>query len=353
MSSTRQPKGPTSYRFLVTSLNVLLAILFYWLLGFVLQDISNQPGPSWETIQTHYQDPVLIKQKAALTQQDQTLSQEMNTIHKQQELLQTSINSYRDTMNQLLDLQKSNTQKNTTTTAETQQNLANATKLFLENQQRFQALNSTASQTNDTLQQVRNKTEKINNQLSEQTERGNKEYNSQLQSHNIKVALLQLALLIPLLLITAYFFKQYRLTIYKSMIIAVGVALILKIVMVMHEHFPSRAFKYIFILVLIVLVIRTLKNLLRMMLSPKSNWLQKQYREAYKKMQCPVCEYAIRPGVLKYATLEKNIRLSDNLPNIETYSCPSCGVHLFEKCSQCGNSRHSLLPFCETCGKEL
>lgn len=354
MSQARQNKGPKSYRFFVSVLNILLFILTYWLLGFLMDDISSQPGPSWEKIQKQYQDPVLVTQKNNLLEQEKKWKEQINTQSKQQSLLQKSTDGYRDTMNQLLDQQKLSAQKSMSFSAENQQNLASATKLFLDNQQKFQNLNNTITQTNVSLQQVRDQLDLINEKLDKQTKVADEEYNKQLQTHNLIIALCQLALLIPLLIITILLFRRYGQTIYRPMIMAIGLAIVLKIAMVMHDYFPSRFFKYILILILIALVTHALIKMLRMLVKPKSDWLLKQYKEAYKKLQCPSCEYPIRPGIVKYAALTqdklKNLMFEDKLETIEQYSCPCCGIQLYEKCPQCKNTRHSLFSYCEMCG---
>ena len=307
---------------------------------------------------SQFQDPSLVNQNKNLLAEISNISNQIDFLQKKQELLQNSTNSYRDTMSQLLDLQKANTQKGIATSTEAQQNLANATKLYLENQQQFQALNTTIAQKNEALQQTRRQSELISNQLNEQSRQANEAYDSQVTRHNLKTAAIKLMVLIPLLIIIAYFFVKKRESIYIKMINAVGIAVIIKIAMVMHEHFPSRLFKYILILALIALVVRALLGLLRAAAKPQKNWLLKQYKEAYKKLMCPMCEYPVNPGILKYAAFTqssgKNAAVAEieNLPSVEKYTCPGCGEHLFEKCTACQHTRHSLLPFCENCGNE-
>ena len=43
MSQTRELKGPAGQRFWVLMLNIFLAILVYWLLGFILNTAANAP----------------------------------------------------------------------------------------------------------------------------------------------------------------------------------------------------------------------------------------------------------------------------------------------------------------------
>jgi predicted RNA-binding Zn-ribbon protein involved in translation (DUF1610 family) len=85
--------------------------------------------------------------------------------------------------------------------------------------------------------------------------------------------------------------------------------------------------------------------------------LLKQYREAYEHFFCPVCEYPIRRGPLRFLTwTRRSIRKLTPPPAAAdtdaAYTCPACGSHLYEQCGQCRSVRHSLLPFCEKCGAE-
>lgn len=354
MSQTRERKGPTGHRFLVTVLNIVLAVLVYWLLGFIIDDISNQPAPTLEKVQKNFQNQALVKEREALSTQITKHSQSIAALQKQQEILQASINGYKDTMNQLLDLQKASLQKGTEFTTESQQNLANATKLYLDNQQKFQNLNQLIANTNVQSQSLTQKQDAIDTELTKQSKEAYKTYEKLYLKHNLMLASLKLLVLVPLLLIVTYLFRRYRNSIYVSMILSVGIAIFIKIAMVMHEHFPSQYFKYILILMLIFLVVRFLINRLRMVAAPQKNWLIKQYREAYQKLQCPICQYPIQPGALKF-TSSQNAKLLqpkdiNYLDNIVNYSCPSCGETLFEKCEVCSHSRYSLLMYCDCCG---
>lgn len=348
MSTTRLQKGPASHRALILFLNILLAVLVYWLLGFILDDIGAQSGPSWKKIQAQFQNATLLKKQTESQNEMQTLSATINAQREKQALLQNNIQSYRDTMNQLLDLQKTSLQKGAVFSNEAQQNLSQATKLYLNNQQDFQSLNVLIVQENEKLQSIQKNNQDTNTQLEKQNNQASEQYNKLIQQHNIKLALIKLLVLVPLLIVAAYFLKTKKESVYRSSIFAVSIALLIKIMMVMHEHFPSRFFKYILIVILILLVARVLQGLFRMRIKPQANWLQKQYKEAYKKLLCPICDFPIRPGSLKFSALsaEENIMLVD-------YCCPSCGTHLFNQCGHCGHVRHSLLSFCEFCGEKL
>lgn len=257
-------------------------------------------------------------------------------------------------MNQLLDLQKASIQKGVTFSPESQKNLQNVTDLYLDYQKQFQDLNSSITKDNLEAQQLQNKIKEVNDKLVKQNEQAEKEYNELWVKHNWAMAGLQLIILIPLLLVSALLYRKYKTTIYRAMILAVGIAVFLKISIVMHQYFPSYLFNYLLILILIALTIQTLISMLRMVNSPKPAWLQKQYQEAYQKAQCPECQFSIKPSVSKlfYPDAKGNLPVANYsyLETVDKYTCPSCGVLLFEKCSDCSHLRHSLLGYCDNCG---
>jgi predicted RNA-binding Zn-ribbon protein involved in translation (DUF1610 family) len=92
---------------------------------------------------------------------------------------------------------------------------------------------------------------------------------------------------------------------------------------------------------------------------PKKDWLLKQYREAYEAFFCPICDYPIRRGPLKYMFWSRRSIRKLQVPPVspngteEPYTCPMCATKLFEECPSCHAIRHSLLPACEKCGPGL
>ena len=58
-AAERERRGTWWQRFLIWTFSVALALLFYWLLGFVLQDIGNLPGPDWNELEAERLDPAL------------------------------------------------------------------------------------------------------------------------------------------------------------------------------------------------------------------------------------------------------------------------------------------------------
>ncbi len=123
-----------------------------------------------------------------------------------------------------------------------------------------------------------------------------------------------------------------------------------------HKYFPSRYFKYVLVLGLLIAVVRILVTVIRIVAFPKAQWLTK-HQEAYERFLCPVCEYPIRTGPRKYMfwtrrTVNK-VPLSGETGEEKPYTCPSCGTPLFEECPVCGGqSTPFFLSAALRCGKE-
>jgi hypothetical protein len=102
--------------------------------------------------------------------------------------------------------------------------------------------------------------------------------------------------------------------------------------------------------------VRVLIYLVQAVARPNRDWLVRQYREAYERFLCPVCEYPIRRGPLRFLFWTR--RTAKKLPQSGSeasaergpYTCPVCATRLYEECPACHEQRHSLLPACEHCG---
>ncbi|MAG94340.1 MAG: hypothetical protein CMJ48_11390, partial [Planctomycetaceae bacterium] len=198
----------------------------------------------------------------------------------------------------------------------------------------------------------------LNETLDEKRKPVREEHQRLALRHDLKLAALKLAVLIPLLLVAVVLFLKKRDSAYVSLLYAFGIAVVLWVGLVMHEHFPSPVFKYVLIVTALAIVVRVLIALLRMVASPGKDWLLKQYREAYEAFLCPICNYPIRRGPLKYMFwTRRSIKKRSHPPTAasetdELYTCPMCATRLYEECDQCHAVRHSLLPACSKCGVE-
>ena len=356
MEATRKAKGSRGVRFFIVLLGIALGVLFFWLLSFVENDIGDIQGPDWNKIRREYVTEELDQQQNSLSKEVKTLKRKILTQGEQQQLLNNSTESLQTTIKQLLSPQKESLTKDVEFAEKRKQTLHKAQVTFLENQQKYQVYNKEIA---DLTQQQRAKEDSLASiketiQTKEQDVRA--EYNKLYEKHRLKVAILKLAFLVPVFLVVSFVFMKYRASAYWSLVWAVFIASFIKISLVVHEYFPAEYFKYIALLVIIVIVLRILVYLIRMIVAPKKDLLIKQYQQHYDKCICPICSKPIRTGPLRFiGGLGKKARaLSGQSVNVtqQVYSCPSCGEELYGKCDKCGNIRHTLLPYCEHCGTE-
>jgi hypothetical protein len=337
---------------------VVLAVLFYWLLGFVIDDIGKWPGPDYTEIEKRMLDPALVERSNDLAKQIEETDRDISEQKSRQAVLNDSTQASQQTMNQLLEFQRLSLEKDVTPTEEEQRALAESQRLFLANQTEYQNLSAQIARLNERQLDLRRQQRTHEESLQAARQPVSAEYQRLSERHNLKIGAVKLAVLVPLLLVAVVLFLKMRGGLYAPMVYAFGGAVLLKVGLVMHEYFPSRYFKYVLILAALVVVIRALVYLLRMVAYPKMEWLLKQYREAYERFFCPVCEYPIRRGPLRYVFWSRRSIKKLAFPPEPTgdsnapYTCPMCATRLFEECEKCHHIRHSLLPACEACGNE-
>lgn len=252
----------------------------------------------------------------------------------------------------MLELQRLNLEKGLPLPDAQQRALSESAALFLANQQEDQLLSEMIAKLDGEQAQLREARRAMEEKLQVQHTAARQRFDGEQRRHEMQLAGLKLLVLVSVL------FTRHRGSLYAPLFNATGVAVLWRTILVMHDHFPAEYFKYIVLVAAIGLVVFVLRSLLRMMKFPKTSWLLKQYREAYAHFLCPVCEYPIHRGPLKFLVWTRRSihRLKTPAPSPEDgnqpYACPVCGTRLFETCSACKSVRHALLPFCETCGAE-
>jgi predicted RNA-binding Zn-ribbon protein involved in translation (DUF1610 family) len=343
---------------LIYCFSALFAILNYWLLGFVINDIGTWPGPNYQEIEKAILDQALVGELESLNQQVADITRQITHWKQRQEVLRDSTSNSEKTMNQLLELQRLTLQKGVTPSPDEVQALSASQKLFLANQTKYQEANDQIATLTERLNALQARQRDAQAGIDAQRPLADREYSRLASRHQWKVAALKLAVLVPLLALAVWLFIKRRGTLYAPLVYGFGLALVVRVALVMHQHFPRRYFKYILVVVALVLVARVLVYLLRAVAFPKLDWLLKQYREAYEHFLCPVCAYPIRRGALKYLFWNrrnvKKLVVQASPTNLvdEPYVCPVCGTRLYEKCERCQGIRHSLLPACDHCGAE-
>ena len=356
MTDPRQNKGPWIHRFLIALFSVITGLLCFWLLGFVVDDIVGWPGPTYEKLEKGLLDQAVVKQQAVFGGQIADTKRKLSNQNKRQELLRDSTANSQRTMNQLLEFQKLSLQKDVKPSPKEQQALADSQQRFLANQKQYQVLNEEIVKFNQQLKDLESQQREVNDKLEAQRKPIQAEFEDLESKHKLMMAVVELSVLIPLLVLAVVLFLKFRGGTYAPLVYAFGIAVLLKVGLVMHERFPSRYFKYVLILATLAIVVRILVHLLRMVAFPRKDWLLKRYLEAYEVFLCPVCSYPIRRGPLKYVfwtrwTIKKmRPQSTGETDREEVYTCPTCSTRLYEKCSKCGEVRHSLLPTCQNCG---
>jgi len=357
MNNNKKNKGPWVQRFSIILMSFILGVLLFWLLGFIMRDIGSLRGPDLSKVQAKYVDAELVEQQKSLKESLDSNKENIRNKEEQRKILKDSTDNLQNTISQLLSIQKQSIEKNLDFSSENQQTLTDSQRLFLENQRQYQALNKEIAELTSQKHKVEKELASISKEIDKQHRFAQKEYNDLRTKHRLKVAALKLAVLVPIFLISAWFFIKKRSGGYGPIVYATFIAVFLKISIVVHEHFPSRYLKYIALLVIVGIVLKLLVHLLKRIVSPKKDWLVKQYREAYDKHICPLCGKPILTGPLRYVAVTKQKGLilagqGTEAGKQEIYTCPSCGTELYEKCDKCNDIRHSLLPFCEHCGNE-
>ena len=355
MTGEARPRGPWINRFATRLFALIFAVLIFWLLGYLVQDIKSFPGPRFEEIEKRHVEAAVAEREKALQREIEDLDRQAGNLADEQQIVGDSSRNLQTTIHQLLEIQRLSIEKDISLSDVEQENLSVSLKQFLDDQKSYQALNQRLSDVAATKRARDEELRDVRNRLAEQRKPAREEYNQRRDKHRLRLAACQLALLLPLLAVAAFLFLRRRGSAYYPMVLAFGGAVLVKVAFVLHEYFPRRYFRYILIVFLLLAVARILVHFIRVAAFPKVRWLQKQYREAYERFLCPVCEYPIRVGPRRFLywtrrTVNKAVQPTDQLE--EPYTCPDCGTALFEACPACGKTRHALLTHCHHCGAE-
>jgi len=351
-------RGPIGHRFLVLLFSVGVSILAFWLLGYVLRDIDQMNGPNYQSMVTDALPPPLVEQQKQLTGQRQENQIRKKEVATRRDLLRQAVENSQQTINQLLELQRLSLEKEAQLSDDQQNALAENLQSFLDRQQQSQTLSEELVGLETTAQAIEEKSRELTEQLRTAEEPLDRQYQIAQQAHQWRLAALKLGLLLPFVVIAGALFWKLAGGTYTPLIYSLGVALIGRVLLVMHEHFPAVYFRYLLIGTALGVAVWVLVKLLRTISDPSQEWLIKQYREAYSAFLCPHCEYPIRRGPLKFAawtrrSLRKRIQTVSAIDAVDgdvPYTCPCCANKLFETCEQCGKTRASLLPACDKCG---
>ncbi len=340
-TSSKTTNGPKRYRIGIFLFSAILTILFLWLGNFVLDDIARLPPPAIE-------DQALLKQQEDLSTENARLKNELQAATGRSEALGKSTRSSQTTLNQLIEMNKSALAAEGALSEQAQTAFNEAQANFLRNQEEEQAVLAqiaalhTAQRTN---QQALNDARKS---IGEQRA-------AIFKTHRRKTAFWQFLFLAPFVLLGVAAFKKYRASPFSPLVNAFNIAVLILLTTVIHAHFPSEYFKYMFLAVAIALVAGAIVYLIRQIIRPDKKWLLLRCREAYHAAQCPCCQYPIVGDNMRSVVPDKRLLKRKGALEIqgsaEEYCCPSCGERLFHRCESCQSLRHTLLPHCLRCGE--
>ena len=228
-------KGPWIHRFLTILFSGVFAVLCFWLLGFVVDDIGTWPGPMYQDLEAHRLDQAVVQQADALQRQIADTERKIVDQKARQGLLADSTANSQRTMNQLLEFQRSSLEKNVTPSGEERRALAESQQRFLANQTQYQILNEEIVRLNEQLRGLQDTQAAVQARLTVLRAPIQDEFRALQRTHDLKMAALKLAVLIPLLLVGVVLFVKGRSGPYASIIYAFGGAVLLKVGLVMHE----------------------------------------------------------------------------------------------------------------------
>lgn len=356
MNSEKAPKGPWIHRFAIRLFTAVFSLLLFWLLGFLVEDIEAIQGPQYREFEKNYLDAGILDRQRNLLAEINALQRDVVAKREAMALISDSSQSLQTTTNQLIDLQKLALQKSLPTAAAEQSNFSDSIAMFLQRQRQYQGMSSELAGLLQRKQDAERAAQELENAIEAQRKPARLAFRAVSERHRMRLAGLQLLMLIPIFALAAWLLIKRRDSIYLPLYIGFGAASLIKVSLVIHQYFPSRYFKYVLVMGLLLAVVKLLLHFIRSVAQPKTQWLLKQYREAYERFLCPVCEYPMRVGPRKYLywtrrTVNKLV-LPQQQVDEEPYSCPACGTGLLEACGECGKMRHSLLPYCQHCNAE-
>ena len=350
----KKAKGTFWMRFSILLLAVVFGILVYWSAGFLLDDIRVIRMPDRNAFFEQHIDKSLQEELEALEMRLQELEHKHNLISQQRGFIKDSSGSLKITVDNLFKLKSRDQQL--ISEAQFGQVLSTLDKVIKIQDEFKQTADRYLKTTNERFE-LKKQVKALKKRIEEQKQEIQRQFAEKLHKHRIKTTFVKIAFLLPMVLVCTVLLVRKRRSIYRLIYFSASVAIYIKTALVIHDNFPSRHFKYILTISMLALVGWGFAWLIRRLVKPRIDTLLKQYRQAYERFLCPVCEYPIRTGPRKYLywtrrTVHKTALAPDqgNQDADEPYNCPACGTSLFEKCDSCGKLCHSLLPNCQHCG---
>ena len=138
MKTAPKPRGPWIHRFSIRLFTVILAILVYWVLGFLVGDIESIQGPRYSEIEKEYVDQALVEQEGRLAESIAEIDRDIASKREEMQIVSDSSQNLQKTINQLIELQKVTVQESAVLPEAEQINLSESLESFLDSQEKYQ-----------------------------------------------------------------------------------------------------------------------------------------------------------------------------------------------------------------------
>ena len=209
MAITRN-RGPWTYRLMVWCFTIAFGFLCFWLIGFVLDDVGDWPGPDMPEIERRLLDPHLAEEAAQIDQQISNMRRASERDKARQQVLQNSTQEAQRTMGQLLDFQRLAIEKGVNPTADEQKALADSQQIFLDNQRQFQELNQQIARAEAERNELETTQRDVEQRLTEARKPVQEEFDRLWEQHRWRIAAAKLGVVLPLLGVAGFLFFRGR-----------------------------------------------------------------------------------------------------------------------------------------------
>ena len=345
-------KGTWAVRMGILLATISLGLLFFWLIGFATHDIRTIQGPDFQKVLKRSWGSESQERLDSVSAEIAELNREIRARSEEQTLKASGAKNMEATLEQL------NRQMSLAQSDEERQRINQTLRGFLDFQKEYQALLGVINNLTLKRQVLERERDEAIKEMQVRSEEARKEWAKEDARHRVWLAVLELALLLPLLALAVVALFRAKGSLPFRLWLALACAVLVRLFFTLHEYLPTRWFKYVAVIAIIVVVLRLLVYLVALATRPRPARLLLQYRQAYEKYLCPICEYPVRVGPLKflYWTRKSAGKVLVGMQKrpfqglSEPYNCPDCGESLFETCAECGHIRHSLMEHCEHCG---
>lgn len=191
------------------------------------------------------------------------------------------------------------------------------------------------------LSNIQERRDELNQQIREKEvqqranrEKGRKEYEWELKKYQSKVFFLRIGFILPVVALGIYLFLKAKRGKYA---VLVYTYIFFTLVMALHmlaEYVWKTVHFYGVYLAGALIVGGTIMLAIRSIHKPNREKLLKSIKKMLAERRCPNCSW--------------RIEVKEGAP----YYCPSCGLAIYDKCSECEEIKYALLPYCSQCNHE-